>query len=219
MVGHVRCPRLPFPSRGGRRARTRGPWFLRHSRPRPPGRAGLVGSARGFPPRVLPPEARPATRRGTLLHAAPPEWSAPGPRPRRSARPSSPEPAPRARVAGAPCRRCCASLGLRRCLPPSSMASLLCCGPKLAACGIVLSAWGVIMLVRGPPRENRSGSGRSGVEGLGGQEPPGPRKQQADRGAGEIAAWKAGARMGKIGELLRQGAGVGPWEWEPALAS
>uniref|UniRef100_A0A8C9JCI0 Ribonuclease K n=1 Tax=Panthera tigris altaica TaxID=74533 RepID=A0A8C9JCI0_PANTA len=29
------------------------------------------------------------------------------------------------------------------------MASLLCCGPKLAACGIVLSAWGVIMLVRG----------------------------------------------------------------------
>nr|XP_039331903.1 ribonuclease kappa isoform X1 [Saimiri boliviensis boliviensis] len=26
------------------------------------------------------------------------------------------------------------------------MASLLCCGPKLAACGIVLSAWGVIML-------------------------------------------------------------------------
>lgn len=27
------------------------------------------------------------------------------------------------------------------------MASLLCCGPKLAACGIVLSAWGVIMLV------------------------------------------------------------------------
>ncbi|KAK6478116.1 ribonuclease kappa [Huso huso] len=27
------------------------------------------------------------------------------------------------------------------------MASLLCCGPKLAACGIVLSIWGVIMLV------------------------------------------------------------------------
>ncbi|KAF6299537.1 ribonuclease K [Rhinolophus ferrumequinum] len=27
------------------------------------------------------------------------------------------------------------------------MASLLCCGPKLAACGIVLSAWGVIMLI------------------------------------------------------------------------
>ncbi|CAI9552057.1 unnamed protein product [Staurois parvus] len=27
------------------------------------------------------------------------------------------------------------------------MASLLCCGPKLAACGIVLSVWGVIMLV------------------------------------------------------------------------
>ncbi|XP_041034643.1 ribonuclease kappa-A [Cetorhinus maximus] len=26
------------------------------------------------------------------------------------------------------------------------MASLLCCGPKLAACGIVLSIWGVIML-------------------------------------------------------------------------
>lgn len=32
-------------------------------------------------------------------------------------------------------------------LPPPSMASLLCCGPKLAACGIVLSAWGVIMLI------------------------------------------------------------------------
>lgn len=28
------------------------------------------------------------------------------------------------------------------------MASLLFCGPKLAACGIVLSIWGVIMLVR-----------------------------------------------------------------------
>lgn len=28
-----------------------------------------------------------------------------------------------------------------------AMASLLCCGPKMAACGIVLSAWGVIMLV------------------------------------------------------------------------
>ena len=27
------------------------------------------------------------------------------------------------------------------------MVSLLCCGPKLAACGIVLSAWGVVMLV------------------------------------------------------------------------
>ncbi|KAM4040086.1 ribonuclease kappa [Anomaloglossus baeobatrachus] len=27
------------------------------------------------------------------------------------------------------------------------MVSLLCCGPKLAACGIVLSVWGVIMLV------------------------------------------------------------------------
>lgn len=43
-------------------------------------------------------------------------------------------------------------------LPSSSMASLLCCGPKLAACGIVLSAWGVIMLVRGLTCENRSGS-------------------------------------------------------------
>ncbi|XP_053115544.1 ribonuclease kappa [Hemicordylus capensis] len=27
------------------------------------------------------------------------------------------------------------------------MVSLLCCGPKMAACGIVLSVWGVIMLV------------------------------------------------------------------------
>ncbi|KAM8794257.1 ribonuclease kappa [Eudromia elegans] len=27
------------------------------------------------------------------------------------------------------------------------MVSLLCCGPKLIACGLVLSAWGVIMLV------------------------------------------------------------------------
>uniref|UniRef100_M3XKF3 Uncharacterized protein n=1 Tax=Latimeria chalumnae TaxID=7897 RepID=M3XKF3_LATCH len=27
------------------------------------------------------------------------------------------------------------------------MVSLLCCGPKLAACGIVLSIWGVIMLI------------------------------------------------------------------------
>lgn len=52
----------------------------------------------------------------------------------------------------------CAPLSLWRTLPLSSMASLLCCGPKLAACGIVLSAWGVIMLVRGLTRENRSGS-------------------------------------------------------------
>uniref|UniRef100_A0A8D2QQ64 Ribonuclease K n=1 Tax=Zosterops lateralis melanops TaxID=1220523 RepID=A0A8D2QQ64_ZOSLA len=29
------------------------------------------------------------------------------------------------------------------------MVSLLCCGPKMAACGLVLSAWGVVMLVRG----------------------------------------------------------------------
>ncbi|NWR97061.1 RNK Ribonuclease, partial [Motacilla alba] len=28
------------------------------------------------------------------------------------------------------------------------MVSLLCCGPKMAACGLVLSAWGVVMLVR-----------------------------------------------------------------------
>lgn len=28
------------------------------------------------------------------------------------------------------------------------MSSLLFCGPKLAACGIVISIWGVIMLVR-----------------------------------------------------------------------
>ncbi|XP_039603343.1 ribonuclease kappa-A [Polypterus senegalus] len=27
------------------------------------------------------------------------------------------------------------------------MVTLLCCGPKMAACGIVLSIWGVIMLV------------------------------------------------------------------------
>ncbi|XP_056366386.1 ribonuclease kappa [Oenanthe melanoleuca] len=27
------------------------------------------------------------------------------------------------------------------------MVSLLCCGPKMAACGLVLSAWGVVMLV------------------------------------------------------------------------
>ncbi|XP_033929411.1 ribonuclease kappa [Melopsittacus undulatus] len=27
------------------------------------------------------------------------------------------------------------------------MVSLLCCGPKMAACGMVLSAWGVIMLL------------------------------------------------------------------------
>ncbi|KAJ6654934.1 hypothetical protein lerEdw1_006405 [Lerista edwardsae] len=32
-----------------------------------------------------------------------------------------------------------------------AMASLLCCGPKMAACGIVLSAWGVIMLVGAGP--------------------------------------------------------------------
>ncbi|XP_007091693.3 ribonuclease kappa [Panthera tigris] len=40
-------------------------------------------------------------------------------------------------------------LGTRLGVPPTpfSMASLLCCGPKLAACGIVLSAWGVIMLI------------------------------------------------------------------------
>ncbi|NXY85542.1 RNK Ribonuclease, partial [Alcedo cyanopectus] len=30
-----------------------------------------------------------------------------------------------------------------------AMVSLLCCGPKMAACGMVLSAWGVIMLVSG----------------------------------------------------------------------
>ncbi|XP_031465305.1 ribonuclease kappa [Phasianus colchicus] len=34
------------------------------------------------------------------------------------------------------------------------MVSLLCCGPKLAACGIVLSAWGVVMLVRGRHHNN-----------------------------------------------------------------
>ena len=28
------------------------------------------------------------------------------------------------------------------------MPSLLFCGPKMAACGIVISIWGVIMLVR-----------------------------------------------------------------------
>lgn len=48
------------------------------------------------------------------------------------------------------------------------MASLLCCGPKLAACGIVLSSWGVIMLVRGPAGENQSG-------------PDGPRYWKAPR--------------------------------------
>uniref|UniRef100_A0A2K5NQ86 Ribonuclease K n=2 Tax=Cercopithecinae TaxID=9528 RepID=A0A2K5NQ86_CERAT len=38
-------------------------------------------------------------------------------------------------------------LAPRRSPTPFFMASLLCCGPKLAACGIVLSAWGVIMLI------------------------------------------------------------------------
>uniref|UniRef100_A0A3B5K4K8 Ribonuclease, RNase K b n=1 Tax=Takifugu rubripes TaxID=31033 RepID=A0A3B5K4K8_TAKRU len=40
---------------------------------------------------------------------------------------------------------------LRRSPPPtqySNMPSLLFCGPKMAACGIVISIWGVIMLVR-----------------------------------------------------------------------
>lgn len=45
----------------------------------------------------------------------------------------------------------------RRYPTPFFMASLLCCGPKLAACGIVLSAWGVIMLVRVLTGENRRG--------------------------------------------------------------
>ncbi|NXI20547.1 RNK Ribonuclease, partial [Irena cyanogastra] len=40
------------------------------------------------------------------------------------------------------------------------MVSLLCCGPKMAACGLVLSAWGVVMLVRGL-------RGREGSEGPG----------------------------------------------------
>uniref|UniRef100_A0A8C0W9G9 Uncharacterized protein n=1 Tax=Castor canadensis TaxID=51338 RepID=A0A8C0W9G9_CASCN len=40
-----------------------------------------------------------------------------------------------------------ALLSLGRSPTPFFMASLLCCGPKLAACGIVLSAWGVIMLI------------------------------------------------------------------------
>ncbi|NXF76365.1 RNK Ribonuclease, partial [Sclerurus mexicanus] len=37
----------------------------------------------------------------------------------------------------------------RRDPPGPAMVSLLCCGPKMAACGLVLSAWGVVM---GPER-------------------------------------------------------------------
>ncbi|CAN8177261.1 unnamed protein product [Coccothraustes coccothraustes] len=54
------------------------------------------------------------------------------------------------------------------------MVSLLCCGPKMAACGLVLSAWGVVMLVRGPegptlqtPHQSPQGTPKS---------PPGPPK-------------------------------------------
>lgn len=35
----------------------------------------------------------------------------------------------------------------------TDMPSLLFCGPKLAACGIVISIWGIIMLVRRDPRQ------------------------------------------------------------------
>lgn len=110
----------------------------------------------------------------------PSEWSAPEATPPcRSAPRKSPNPAPILVSPGfplpAPVLR---SVSGDPSLPPSSMASLLCCGPKLAACGIVLSAWGVIMLVRGLTRENRRGSEGSGVEGLGHEEPASLRKQQ-----------------------------------------
>ncbi|XP_041257061.1 ribonuclease kappa [Onychostruthus taczanowskii] len=47
------------------------------------------------------------------------------------------------------------------------MVSLLCCGPKMAACGLVLSAWGVVMLVRGPegPGRFRNLGGNSEISG------------------------------------------------------
>ncbi|XP_003810176.1 ribonuclease kappa isoform X1 [Pan paniscus] len=64
-------------------------------------------------------------------------WLRPGPRPL----------CPPARASWAFSHRFPSPLAPRRSPTPFFMASLLCCGPKLAACGIVLSAWGVIMLI------------------------------------------------------------------------
>ncbi|NWW80209.1 RNK Ribonuclease, partial [Climacteris rufus] len=47
-----------------------------------------------------------------------------------------------------------------------AMVSLLCCGPKMAACGLVLSAWGVVMLVRGWGVREGVLRGLEGLEGL-----------------------------------------------------
>nr|ALU57797.1 ribonuclease kappa isoform 5 [Homo sapiens] len=62
-------------------------------------------------------------------------WLRPGPRPL----------CPPARASWAFSHRFPSPLAPRRSPTPFFMASLLCCGPKLAACGIVLSAWGVII--------------------------------------------------------------------------
>ncbi|XP_008854104.2 ribonuclease kappa [Nannospalax galili] len=91
--------------------------------------------------RVFPPRSGP---RGVLsaLPAAPAGWFRPRPRPLRPARP------PQIQLWSPASPGCISALCSHPALPDSTpMASLLCCGPKLAACGIVLSAWGVIMLI------------------------------------------------------------------------
>ena len=65
------------------------------------------------------------------------------------------------------------------------MPSLLFCGPKMAACGIVISIWGVIMLVSrlwvGAPCRNIMASGRIiGIKVVVG------RRRDALRGAGRV---------------------------------
>uniref|UniRef100_A0A670ZKH4 Uncharacterized protein n=1 Tax=Pseudonaja textilis TaxID=8673 RepID=A0A670ZKH4_PSETE len=74
------------------------------------------------------------------------EIQAPPPKAPSDARPPRLAPAAAASSAG---RSAVRGVGERQ-LRLRAMASLLCCGPKMAACGIVLSVWGVIMLVREP---------------------------------------------------------------------
>lgn len=94
----------------------------------------------------------------------------------------------------------------------SDMVSLLCCGPKLAACGIVLSAWGVIMLV----------GHRRGEQGwrclAGGPCRPRDLAAAAVGGDREVPSCEEEGVGGDTGHAgLGHGSGAQPWKVFPPL--
>lgn len=155
------CWLFPFQPGGGEGPRNRRPLLLQYSLHR------SVRDLEGllwFRHRLFPPRPREDAESSSVLLARLPDGWGRRPRPLATLQSFGPPPRdlpspsffPLLSLRASSYRLSTRPLS-RRYPTPFFMASLLCCGPKLAACGIVLSAWGVIMLVRVLTGENRRG--------------------------------------------------------------